>query len=210
MTDEKQTKGVDNTSSPLHTDTAQSPLPLSPVSLDSVVIKVPSSSDAFLPAPVKDDDCESANSYANFSEIRVRHRFVKKVYSIVSLQLLITTVFIAIFRFYPPLANYCAAFEGQWILYTCIVGTLNLIFILSLSFSCVESVRRHYPSNLILLLVFTVLESILLGFITSLYSTSVLLIAIGLTGIIVIGLTIFAFQTKYDFTGFGKLFFCII
>ena len=67
-----------------------------------------------------------------------------------------------------------------------------------------ESVRRHYPSNFILLFTLTALISTLHGFVTSFYSTNVLLIAIGLTGIIVIGLTIFAFQTKYDFTGIGN------
>ena len=57
---------------------------------------------------------------------------------------------------------------------------------------------RKHPINIILLGVFTIFESFLIGIISSQYKTSTLLIAVGITCIVVIGITIFAFQTKYD------------
>ena len=196
MYNDKQTAYAENmTPPPYNVQESQTPLSSNPVYPE------PATSPSAGATSSGFDDYETNKSYDNFSEIRVRHRFIMKVYSIVSLQLLITTAFIALFRFYPPLGAYCAQYSGMWILYVSMVGVFVLIFILS----CVESVRRHYPSNLILLFVFTGFESVLIGFITTAYSTNVLLKGIGLTGIIVVGLTIFAFQTKYDFTGFGKL-----
>lgn len=65
--------------------------------------------------------------------------------------------------------------------------------------------------NMILLFLFTFFESILVGFISSLYDTKIVFMAIVLTAIIVIGLTIFAFQTKYDFTTCNAfLFICLL
>lgn len=39
------------------------------------------------------------------------------------------------------------------------------------------------------------------GFISSTYKPKIVLLAVGLTAAIVVGLTIFAFQTRFDFTG---------
>jgi FtsH-binding integral membrane protein len=52
------------------------------------------------------------------------------------------------------------------------------------------------------------MESIMVGFISSTYDTKIVFQAILLTTAIVIGLTLFAFQTKYDFTMCGG-FLCI-
>ena len=58
---------------------------------------------------------------------------------------------------------------------------------------------RSYPINLILLGGFTICESYTLGVACAFIESSILIEAILLTLIIFIGLTIFAFQTKYDF-----------
>lgn len=73
--------------------------------------------------------------------------------------------------------------------------------------ACCESVARKFPLNMILLMTFTVMESFIVGAISSVYKIDTVLIAVGITMVIVIGLTLFAFQTKYDFTGFGIYLF---
>jgi FtsH-binding integral membrane protein len=143
---------------------------------------------------------------SSFSDIKIRHGFVRKVYGIVSFQLLITVAFIALIKFTPPITAFFVA--NVWLLWLFIFGT----FIVMIVLACCESVSRTYPLNMILLFVFTIMESVLLGVITIRYKTDTVLIAAALTTLIVIGLTIFAFQTKIDFTGLGTYLFvmCLV
>lgn len=60
--------------------------------------------------------------------------------------------------------------------------------------------RKSYPMNLAFLSGFTLLEAYSIGVIVSMYQTKVVLEALILTGGIFIALTLFACQTKYDFT----------
>jgi FtsH-binding integral membrane protein len=150
---------------------------------------------------VEQDSFVGGNYNSSFSDIRIRHNFIKKVYSIVTLQLLMTIAAIALIKYVEPVNLFFAT--NVWILYLSMVGT----FIVMIVLACCEGVARSYPANMILLLFFTVMESILVGFITTAYKTDTVFIAIGITAAVVIGLTLFAFQTKYDFTGMGTYLF---
>lgn len=75
--------------------------------------------------------------------------------------------------------------------------------------------RHSYPTNLLFLSVFTLLEAYTISVIVSFYKTSIVLNAVLLTGGIFVFLTLFACQTKYDFTSwmpylFGALWGLII
>lgn len=140
-------------------------------------------------------------SPASFSDVKIRHAFIKKAYSIVSFQLLITIGISAIIRFIPKVSSFFV--YNPWLLWLALIGTIVIMFTLV----CCESVCRSYPTNMILLLVFTVLESLLIGCICIQYKMDTLLIAVVITFAIVVGLTLFAFQTKIDFTGFGVYLF---
>lgn len=103
------------------------------------------------------------------------------------------------------------------------VGTIVLMCVIA----CCENVRRSSPLNIILLGAFTLMESVLVGFISSTYKPKIVsfssinmkpffisislkvLLAVGLTAAIVVGLTIFAFQTRFDFTVLGGAL-CIV
>ncbi|XP_023229287.1 protein lifeguard 1-like, partial [Centruroides sculpturatus] len=65
---------------------------------------------------------------------------------------------------------------------------------------CCDNVRRTFPVNLICLMLFTLLQSFLLGSAASFYDSEAVLIAVGICAVICLGLTFFAFQTKWDFT----------
>lgn len=60
--------------------------------------------------------------------------------------------------------------------------------------------RKSYPTNLLFLSGFTLLEAYTVSVIVSFYKTQVVLNAVLLTGGIFVFLTLFACQTKYDFT----------
>ncbi|CAI6376274.1 unnamed protein product [Macrosiphum euphorbiae] len=72
-----------------------------------------------------------------------------------------------------------------------------------IALACCENVRRKSPLNIILLFVFTLSESFLIAVSVSLYYPEQVLLALGLTILICFALTIFAFQTKIDFTVMG-------
>lgn len=141
------------------------------------------------------------DSTGSFSEINIRHGFIRKTYSIVSLQMLITTAITAAIIFIEPIKNFFHT--NSWILWLFIAGTFIILIVLA----CCEGVARSYPLNMILLIIFTILESCIVGAISSVYDTSTVLIAVGITAIVVIAITVFAFQTKIDFTGMGIYLF---
>ena len=130
------------------------------------------------------------SSYGSFSEQNIRSGFIKKVYSIVSLQLLLTTAIVAMVIFIQPLKLFF--YSNIWLLYVLLLGT----FIVLIVFACCEGVARSFPLNMILLAIFTVMEAFLVGAISSTYDTDSIFLAVVITAIIVIGLTLFAFQTK--------------
>lgn len=148
-------------------------------------------------------DAFLGNNPMSFDDVRIRHGFIKKVYSIVSLQMLVTTIVVTCFVSIESMKGFF--YTNPWILYLFMAGTFVVMIVLA----CCESVARKHPLNLILLGVFTVLESFLIGAISSRYNTDTLLIAVGITFALVLGLTIFAFQTKIDFTGCGVYLFVI-
>lgn len=60
--------------------------------------------------------------------------------------------------------------------------------------------RRKFPHNFIILGVFTIAESLSMGLITAHYKTDIVVTAIFITAVVCVALTIFAMQTKIDFT----------
>ena len=75
--------------------------------------------------------------------------------------------------------------------------------------ACCTSITRRFPYNFIALGLFTLAESYLVGTIASFYKTDAVLIAIGGTVLITVGLTLFAWQTKIDFTAMSSSIFVI-
>jgi FtsH-binding integral membrane protein len=75
--------------------------------------------------------------------------------------------------------------------------------------------RKSYPTNLLFLAGFTLLEAYAISVITSFYESRIVIEALILTLGIFVALTLFACQTKYDFTSwipylFGALWVLII
>ena len=76
--------------------------------------------------------------------------------------------------------------------------------------TCCENFRRKTPHNYVALMVFTLAESFLVGVISSIYNYKIVLTAVLITAAICIALTIFAFQTKIDFTVYNGLLFVLL
>lgn len=69
---------------------------------------------------------------------------------------------------------------------------------------------RVVAINLILLATFTGLEAITIGSVVSYYNQTVVLQALVITCFVFIGLTLFTFQSKYDFSKMGSYLFAAL
>jgi len=141
------------------------------------------------------------DNIGSFSEKSIRLAFVRKVYAILMVQLAITVGFIALFLYIPSVKQFTAG--NPWVLWVALAMTFVLLIVLA----CCNDFRRRWPLNIILLLLFTLCEGFLLGAISTAYRTDDVLIAVGICAVVCLGLTIFAFQTKWDFTACGGIMF---
>jgi hypothetical protein len=101
---------------------------------------------------------------------------------------------IAVFVFYKP-AN---QFIKQNLNLVLIAMVLSLVVALVLT--CCSSVRRSSPADIICLMIFTLLEGLVLAGVSAITDAETVMMAVGITAVVSLSLTVFAFQTKWDFT----------
>uniref|UniRef100_A0A0B6YRD5 Uncharacterized protein n=2 Tax=Arion vulgaris TaxID=1028688 RepID=A0A0B6YRD5_9EUPU len=152
-------------------------------------------------------DSEAGDNYFNessFGEKSVRLGFIRKVYAILFVQIGITAAMIALFIYVDAIKEYSEANPWMWIL------AIVLTFIILIILACCPDFRRQSPLNFVLLFAFTVCEGFLLGTVSSHYGRDEVLMAVGITALVSLALTIFAFQTKWDFTMMGGMLFVLV
>ncbi|KAG9476348.1 hypothetical protein GDO78_003088 [Eleutherodactylus coqui] len=129
-----------------------------------------------------------------FSERSIRIAFIRKVYATLTVQLIITFGLVFMFTFWQTLRRW--TWQNPYLLFALIPA----IFIMVMVLACCDQARRKVPLNFILLGIFTVFEGCLLGSFAAFFDADAVMWATGATILITFGLTIFAFQTKWDFT----------
>lgn len=161
----------------------------------------PSHSDAHVTNDDPKDD-NVAGFGGSFSSKAIRHAFIRKVYLILTLQLSFTLGIVALFTLHDGVKSFV---RRHSYLYWASYGVFLVTYI---TLMCCGNVRRKHPWNLILLCIFTGAFTYMVAMISSFYSTYIVLMAVGLTAGICLLLTLFAVQTKWDFTGCG-MFLCV-
>ncbi|NXU84176.1 LFG4 protein, partial [Xiphorhynchus elegans] len=148
-----------------------------------------------------EDDFNYGSSVASAS-VHIRMAFLRKVYSILSVQVLLTTVTSVIFMYSSGVQAF--VHERPALLLISVFGSLAIIVALTLY-------RHHHPVNLYLLFGFVMLIARLLFLFTvSFYDVSIVLQAFILTTAVFLGLTAYTLQSKRDFSKFGAgLFACL-
>uniref|UniRef100_A0A803WC02 Transmembrane BAX inhibitor motif containing 1 n=1 Tax=Ficedula albicollis TaxID=59894 RepID=A0A803WC02_FICAL len=139
----------------------------------------------------------------DWDDRKVRHAFIRKVYAIISLQLLVTVGIISVFTFVDPVRSFVK--RNVAIYY----ASYAVFLVTYLVLACCQGPRRRFPWNIILLSIFTLAMGLMTGTIASMYDTKAVLIAMLITAIVAIVVTIFCFQTKVDFTSCPGLF-CVL
>nr|WHU27576.1 NMDA receptor 2 [Matsumurasca onukii] len=141
---------------------------------------------------------------AGFSDKSIRMAFIRKVYGILMCQIAVTVSIISIFTFSNGtklwVQNNPSIF---WVAFIFMFVTLIVL-------TCCGEVRRKAPMNFVCLGIFTLAESFLLGVATSAYRKEEVFWAALFTLIVVLALTMFAFQTKIDFTAMGGILFVAV
>ncbi|NP_001279731.1 protein lifeguard 4 [Callorhinchus milii] len=147
-----------------------------------------------------EDDFNYGSNVASAS-VHIRMAFLRKVYTILSLQIILTTVTSAVFMYSDTIKDFIHT-SPAFVLVPAL-GSLGLIIALAIY-------RHQHPINLYLLFAFTLFEAITVATAVTFYQYSVVLQAFVLTTAVFLGLTSYTFQSKRDFSKYGAgLFACL-
>ncbi|KAK1758102.1 inhibitor of apoptosis-promoting Bax1-domain-containing protein [Echria macrotheca] len=143
------------------------------------------------------DDFKFGGSVAE-ATIDIRNQFIRKVYTILTVQLIATAGVSAL--------SFTSEGYKSWIQSHPAMVWISLFG--SMAFMLLTFWKRHsYPTNLLFLSGFTLLEAYTVSVIVSFYKAPIVLNATILTAGIFIFLTLFACQSKYDFTSWMPYLF---
>lgn len=148
-------------------------------------------------------DCDIENDFAyrnNVSQatLKIRLGFLRKVYSLVFMQLFVTAIFGFTLYFWQDGHGFVQ--ENDWL-----VSVAFLISIVTLIALHIK--RKETPTNYILLSIFTVVQAYSIGVVVTFFEAIVVLQALLLTLTVLGGLTAYTFQTKRDFSSLGTILF---
>lgn len=132
-----------------------------------------------------------------FAEKTIRQAFVSKVYSILTVQLIFTSILIGMFVLNTDTKLYFAKSQGWMFLGFAIFFVSYLILV------CVESARRSTPCNFILLSFLTLGYGLVAAITSCRYDTRIVLFAFVATGVSSFLIAAFARSTKFDMTNCG-------
>ncbi|OVA05395.1 Bax inhibitor 1-related [Macleaya cordata] len=134
----------------------------------------------------------------------LRWAFIRKIYTILSLQLLLTIAIASIVVFVHPVAEFFVSTGAGLALYIVII-IMPFIALCPLSYYY----QRH-PVNLLLLTVFTASLAMAVGLTCAFTKGKVILESVILTAVVVISLTLYTFwaaRRGYDFNFLGPFLF---
>lgn len=138
------------------------------------------------------------------NEKSIRRGFIRKVYFVLLCQLSFSLTFIIVCMYENNTKNWIMDNpEIMWI-------SLAIAFVTSMVMACNVNVRRQFPMNYIFLATYTVAMSLMLGVISAYAPKNTILFAVGITATVCFCLTLFAFQTQWDFTVCGGFLFVAV
>uniref|UniRef100_A0A8C9WCC0 Fas apoptotic inhibitory molecule 2a n=1 Tax=Scleropages formosus TaxID=113540 RepID=A0A8C9WCC0_SCLFO len=154
-------------------------------------------------------DPSTSGSYDGLSgnsweDKNIRRMFVRKVFAILMVQLMVTFGLVALFTFCEQVRQFV---QYNRILYLASYITFMGTYLVLV---CSTSARRRYPTNIILLGIFTLAMSYMAGMLASYHNTRVVLLCVGITAMVCLAVTLFCFQTKFDFTSCHGLMFSLM
>ena len=139
----------------------------------------------------------------DITEVSIRLGFIRKVYSLIACQLLLTTLITILMMLYPTLAFMLNQHIWvQWV--DCAVLIVIIIAVICCGFG------RKVPVNYILLLIFTLCWSLMVGCVAAVTKPEVVCMAAIECLVVTVSLTLYAMFTKVDFTLLRALLWIIL
>ena len=156
--------------------------------------------------PDTQQDYLLSSNRGGFDDASIRQGFIRKVYSIIFCQLAVTTIITMIFCFNESVKQWSQTSTAQGFM----IANIVILLVTEIVLVCCDGVRRKHPLNLVILFVFTLSLSFMVAVIASSYDVNAVFVAAAATCLIVLSLTLFSLQTKYDFTGAGPYLFVFL
>ncbi|XP_057653130.1 protein lifeguard 3-like [Diorhabda carinulata] len=146
---------------------------------------------------MRDDPTFELGMQASFDSVSIRNNFVSKVYSILSIQLLLTFAFVLTAVYVNPIKYFILT---NFVLY--LISSI-LMLVLLMSMACFVPLRRKFPLNFFLLFLFSLCFSYTTATAACFYSEETVLYAVGGTAIITALITLIAYSNIFDITNCG-------
>eukprot|EP00879_Flechtneria_rotunda_P027905 GHRR01029952.1.p1 GENE.GHRR01029952.1~~GHRR01029952.1.p1 ORF type:complete len:221 (-),score=49.24 GHRR01029952.1:470-1132(-) len=131
----------------------------------------------------------------------MRHAFLRKVLSLLTVQLLLTAAVAAPLIMHKSVRHFLH--HNPWMFGLAVILTTTVLLVMAWS----ESARRRHPTNALLLLLFTAAQGMLIGTASATYSTHVLLLGTLIAAVVSLALIAYASQTAVDFTASGGILY---
>ena len=149
------------------------------------------------------DFSDVSNEKIKDISIEIRLGFIRKVYGILSAQLLLTSILSFIAMVSKSYQNFLLNHLGL------IYFFLFLIIVISFIIQCCSNLMQSVPQNYIILFLFTFAESYVISFICAFSNHKLVFMAAFMTFVMCLSLTLYAINTKSDFTTKGGLLFIL-
>ncbi|CAK6955696.1 fas apoptotic inhibitory molecule 2b [Scomber scombrus] len=146
---------------------------------------------------------EEMQAQFSWDDKTIRRTFIRKVYAILMVQLLVTLGIIALFTFCAPVRFYIQTHPSLYMV------SYLMFFATYIALSCCGDLRRQFPWNIILLVLFTLSMAFMMGFVSSFYNTKSVVLCVGITAMVCFCVTIFSFQSKIDVTSCQGVLFSL-
>ncbi|NXR67673.1 LFG2 protein, partial [Rhadina sibilatrix] len=139
----------------------------------------------------------------SWDDRNVRRVFIRKVYAILMVQLLVTVVIVAFFTFCEPVKGYIQTHSAwYWASYAVFFVTYLILACCSGPSSCLSQPPPAIPVGMI--------PTWLSRWFCSYYNTKSVLLCLGITALVCLSVTIFSFQSKFDFTSYQGVLFVLL
>ncbi|RDX92600.1 Protein LIFEGUARD 4, partial [Mucuna pruriens] len=135
---------------------------------------------------------------------QLRWSFIRKVYSILTFQLLLTIAVAAVVVFYHPIAHFFVSSTQGLVLY------IVLLIVPFITMCPLYYYHRKHPLNYFLLFIFTVTLAFSIGLTCAFTSGKIILESVILTTVVVFSLTLYTFwaaRRGHDFNFLGPFLF---
>ncbi len=154
-------------------------------------------------------DVQNSNEFSKHSiEESIRIGFIRKVYGIIALQLIIT-FFCCILTFFKSVSEFMI--NNSYLIFICLIIQITLIIIMGCSGLCSsKNLFKIFPYNYIFLILFTLSMGYIVATLCAVVDKTIVLSAIGMTLGITVALTLYAIKTENKFNLMHAFLFTFI